>query len=45
MLASGAIDVSALITRSFPFEDAVAAFELAATAPRGEVKMQIVLGD
>jgi D-xylulose reductase len=45
MLASGAIDVAPLITRSFPFADAVAAFELAATAPAGEVKMQIVLGD
>ncbi|MGV3652258.1 MAG: NAD(P)-dependent alcohol dehydrogenase [Devosia sp.] len=45
MLASGAIDVKPLITRSFPFADAVTAFETAASAPRGEVKMQIVLGD
>ncbi len=45
MLASGAIDVSALITRSFGFADSVAAFELAAKAPPGEIKMQIVIGD
>lgn len=44
MLASGAIDVSPLITRTFPFEESVAAFELASEAPVGEVKMQIVLG-
>jgi D-xylulose reductase len=45
MLASGAIDVAPLITRSFAFADAVAAFDLAASAPPGQVKMQIVLGD
>jgi D-xylulose reductase len=43
MLGSGAIDVSPLITRSFAFADSVEAFALAASAPRGEVKMQIVL--
>ncbi|WP_152044846.1 NAD(P)-dependent alcohol dehydrogenase [Aureimonas psammosilenae] len=43
MLASGAIDVSSLITKVFPFEDSVRAFELAASAPKGEVKMQIEL--
>ncbi len=44
MLASGAIDVKPLITRTFPFEKSVEAFELAASAPKGEVKMQIVFG-
>ena len=43
MLASGAIDVKPLITRTFPFDKSVEAFELAASAPRGEVKMQIVM--
>lgn len=43
MLASGAIDVAPLITRTFPFEDAVAAFEYAAAAPKGEVKIQIAM--
>lgn len=41
MLASGAIDVAPLITRVFPFAESVRAFEIAAGAPRGEVKMQI----
>lgn len=44
MLASGAIDLSPLITRTFDFAQAVEAFELAATAPEGEVKMQIRMG-
>ena len=44
MLASGTIDVAPLITRTFAFEDSVAAFELAASAPAGEVKMQITMG-
>ena len=43
MLASGAIDVAPLITRTFAFADSVDAFESAAAAPPGEVKMQIVL--
>lgn len=43
MLGSGAIDVKPLITRTFPFDRSVEAFELAASAPRGEVKMQIVM--
>jgi D-xylulose reductase len=43
MLASGAIDVAPLITRTFAFEDSVGAFELAASAPAGEVKMQILV--
>ena len=43
MLSSGAIDVKPLITRTFGFDDSVEAFELAASAPAGEVKMQIEL--
>lgn len=41
MLASGAIDVKPLITRTFGFKDSVRAFEIAASAPAGDVKMQI----
>ncbi|WP_075215928.1 NAD(P)-dependent alcohol dehydrogenase [Mongoliimonas terrestris] len=41
MLASGAIDVSPLITRTFPFEESVEAFDFAASAPSGQVKVQI----
>ncbi|SPF80644.1 NAD(P)-dependent alcohol dehydrogenase [Pseudoprimorskyibacter insulae] len=43
MLSSGAIDVKPLITRTFDFEDSVRAFEIAASAPPADVKMQIVL--
>jgi len=43
MLASGAIDVKPLITRTFEFDDSVHAFEVAASAPPADVKMQIVL--
>lgn len=43
MLSSGAIDVKPLITRRFGFEESVRAFEIAASAPKGEVKMQIEL--
>ncbi len=43
MLSSGSIDVKPLITRTFGFDDSVEAFEIAASAPRGEVKMQILL--
>ena len=43
MLASGAIDVKPLITRRFEFKDSVRAFEIAASAPKGDVKMQIEL--
>ncbi|MDH2327125.1 NAD(P)-dependent alcohol dehydrogenase [Cereibacter sp. SYSU M97828] len=41
MLASGAIDVKPLITRTFGFEDSIHAFETAASAPPADVKMQI----
>lgn len=43
MLSSGAIDVKPLITRTFGFDESVEAFKIAASAPRGEVKMQILL--
>jgi D-xylulose reductase len=43
MLASGAIDVKPLITRKFAFADSVHAFQTAASAPKGDVKMQIEL--
>jgi len=43
MLSSGAIDVKPLITRKFEFEESVHAFEVAASAPKGQVKMQIEL--
>lgn len=43
MIASGAIDVKPLITRGFAFKDSVRAFEIAAAAPAGDVKMQIEL--
>ncbi len=43
MLSSGTIDVKPLITRTFGFADSVAAFDVAASAPPGDVKMQIAL--
>lgn len=43
MLASGSIDVKPLITRTFEFKDSVRAFEIAASAPPADVKMQIEL--
>lgn len=43
MLSSGAIDVKPLITRTFGFDDSVRAFEIAASAPPADVKMQIEL--
>lgn len=43
MLSSGAIDVKPLLTRTFEFNDSVRAFEIAASAPKGDVKMQIEL--
>jgi|TARA_B110000977_G_scaffold188499_1_gene256796 D-xylulose reductase len=43
MLSSGAIDVKPLITKTFAFEDSVQAFDLAASAPPADVKMQIEL--
>ncbi len=43
MLSSGGIDVKPLITRTFAFDDSVNAFEIAASAPPADVKMQIEL--
>lgn len=43
MIASGAIDVKPLITRTFDFSESVRAFEIAASAPPSDVKMQIEL--
>ncbi|MEM7718507.1 MAG: NAD(P)-dependent alcohol dehydrogenase [Pseudomonadota bacterium] len=43
MLASGAIDVKPLITRTFEFADSVNAFEIAASAPPADVKMQVLM--
>ncbi|MCB8837175.1 NAD(P)-dependent alcohol dehydrogenase [Aurantimonas sp. VKM B-3413] len=43
MLSSGAIDVKPLITRTFDFDESVKAFEIAASAPPSDVKMQIEL--
>jgi D-xylulose reductase len=43
MLASGMIDVKPLITRTFGFDESVRAFEIAASAPPADVKMQIEL--
>ncbi|KMW56140.1 Xylitol dehydrogenase [Candidatus Rhodobacter oscarellae] len=43
MLSSGAIDVKPLITRTFEFSDSVQAFDIAASAPVADVKMQIEL--
>ncbi|GAA6210150.1 alcohol dehydrogenase catalytic domain-containing protein [Cognatishimia sp. WU-CL00825] len=43
MLASGTIDVKPLITRTFEFDQSVEAFEIAASAPPSDVKMQILL--
>ncbi len=41
MLASGAIDVAPLITKTFSFDESVEAFEFAASQPPGQVKVQI----
>ena len=41
LLASGAIDVRPLISATYPFSDAVAAFERAAAAHPEDVKIQI----
>ncbi|MBL4811606.1 MAG: NAD(P)-dependent alcohol dehydrogenase, partial [Rhodobacteraceae bacterium] len=43
MLSSGMIDVKPLITRTFEFKDSVQAFEIAASSPPADVKMQIEL--
>lgn len=45
MLASGAIDVAPLITRTFPFAESVEAFDFAKASPPGQVKIQIEMPD
>jgi D-xylulose reductase len=45
LMSAGSLDVKPLITRTFPFEESVEAFECASRAPAGEVKMQIVLDE
>jgi D-xylulose reductase len=45
MLSSGAIDVKPLITRTFEFDEGIHAFEIAASAPSGDVKMQITMAE
>ncbi len=45
MLAAGTIDVAPLITETFAFEDSINVFELAASQPKGSVKMQIEMPD
>ena len=42
MLASGAVDVKPLITRTFAFDESLDAFKLAASAPFSDVKIQNV---
>jgi D-xylulose reductase len=41
MIASGKVDLKPLVTETFPFEESVAAFERAAEARPGDVKLQI----
>ncbi|MCD7060248.1 NAD(P)-dependent alcohol dehydrogenase [Pelagibacterium xiamenense] len=43
LIASGKIDLKPLISETFPFEDAIAAFERAAEGRPGDVKLQIRL--
>lgn len=43
MMSSGNINVKPLITQTFDFEDSVRAFEIAASAPPADVKIQIEL--
>ncbi|MCW6509396.1 NAD(P)-dependent alcohol dehydrogenase [Lichenifustis flavocetrariae] len=43
MIASGKVDLKPLISETFPFEQSVAAFERAAQARPGDVKLQIKL--
>lgn len=45
LLAGGQVDLSPLLSRTYAFEDAVAAFELAASGAGDVVKVQIDLAD
>ncbi|WP_404402857.1 NAD(P)-dependent alcohol dehydrogenase [Pelagibacterium halotolerans] len=44
LIASGKIDLKPLISETFPFEDAITAFERAAEGRPGDVKLQIKVG-
>jgi D-xylulose reductase len=45
LIASGKVDLKPLISATFPFEQGVEAFERAASAQPGDVKVQITFGD
>ncbi|GAB3381901.1 NAD(P)-dependent alcohol dehydrogenase [Azotobacter armeniacus] len=45
LIASGKVDLEPLISATFPFEQGVEAFERAASAQPGDVKVQITFGD
>lgn len=45
LIASGKVDLKPLISATFPFERGVEAFERAASAQPGDVKVQITFGD
>lgn len=45
MIASGAVDLKPLVTRTYDFADSIVAFERAAEGHPGDVKLQISLGD
>lgn len=45
LIASGKVDLEPLISATFPFERGVEAFERAASAQPGDVKVQITFGD
>lgn len=45
LIASGKVDLTPLITGVYDFKDSIEAFNRAASARPGDVKMQIVLGD
>jgi D-xylulose reductase len=45
LIASGQVDLKPLVTRTFAFEDSIAAFERAAEGHPTDVKLQISLGD
>jgi D-xylulose reductase len=45
MMGSGAIDVTPLITQTYPFERSIEAFDFAKRSPPGAVKVQIEMPD
>ena len=44
LMASGKVDLKPLVTAIYGFEDSIAAFERAAEARPGDVKIQILMG-